>query len=97
MSERKISKSHLPSRLAIGALVLGISAYEAYAATHYEDELITEEVRRIQTHKIGNFVVQALVWTMAAHLSGLYKATNTEYLDPYHQIAEFFSKDDKIN
>lgn len=92
MSERKLSKSHLPSRLAIGALVLGISAYEAYAATRYEGELITDEVRRIQTHKIGNLVIQGLVWTMAAHLSGLYKATGTENLDPYHRIAEYFSQ-----
>ena len=81
-----------PSYAAIGAIVLGVSAYEAWAAATHEDELITDGVRNIQKSKIGNFIVQAVVWTMASHLSGLYKATGTENLDPYHRIAEFFSR-----
>ena len=81
-----------PSYAAIGAIVLGVSAYEAWAAATHEDELITDGVRNIQKSKIGNFIVQAVVWSMAAHLSGLYEATDTKDLDPWRGIGKIFKK-----
>ena len=81
-----------PSYAAIGAIVLGVSAYEAWAATTHENELITDGVKDIRKSKIGNFIVQAVVWTMASHLSGLYEATGTEDLDPWRGIGKIFKK-----
>lgn len=74
---------HLPSRAAIAGIVAGVSAYEIFCP---KDEFISDEVERIRSHKIGNAVVQAAVWATALHLSGAFKRTGLEALDPLHRL-----------
>lgn len=70
---------HWQSKAAIGGIIAGISAYEISCK---KDEYISDEVRRIRSHTFGNIAVQALVWSTAAHLSGLMPPQ----LDWLHQI-----------
>jgi len=82
-----MSREHLPSKLAIATLVGGVLAYEALAP---KEELITDEVRRVRKGKLGNFAVQAIVWTTALHLSGFHEATGTQHLDWLHRVSRLF-------
>lgn len=71
---------HLESKLAIGAIIGGVAAYEALCP---QGELISEQVDRIMSSKLGRVATHALVWSVAGHLTGVIP----ERYDWLHQLA----------
>lgn len=63
MSERQPNRWR--PRLAWLALVAGVIAYDAFCP---KGETLSEEVYRLREHKLGRFVVDYLIDSVAGHL-----------------------------
>ena len=86
----KNDEKHIAPKIAIAALIGGVALYDYLVEN---SETITAETRRTrQKSKLGNFIVQALIWTTAAHLSGVYEKLGLEDYDWIHRLDSFKRK-----
>lgn len=76
-----MSERHVPSKLAIGAIIGGVALYEALCP---KGELISEEVDRLRETKVGRYVVPIVIGTTALHLLRLLPPA----IDPLHRLGE---------
>ena len=72
------------SKVAIASIIGGVAIYEALCP---DGELISEQVDRIMSSKMGKIAVHTLVWTVAGHLTGVIP----EKYDWLHRLASMKS------
>lgn len=77
---------HWQSRAAIVGTAVGIGVYEYVCP---KDELISEEVDRIRSTKLGRLAVPLVIGVIAGHLLRVIP----EQLDPLTQLSKLFPKE----